>query len=185
MKKKRIAMLIAVAMLIVGVIGLTIAWLTDKTDPVKNTFSPSDINITLTESDDLDLKMIPGYTIKKDPLVTVKANSEKAFVFVKLEKSANFDSFMSYTMAEGWTQLTGVDNVWYRVVDAPSSTNDLTFQVIEDDKVVVKNTVTKAMMNALTEATYPTLTVTAYASQFAKDNTNEFTAAEAWGNLNP
>lgn len=184
MKKKRIAILIAVAMLIVGVIGLTIAWLTDKTDPVTNTFSPSDINITLTESDDLDLKMIPGHTMTKDPKVTVEKGSEQAYLFVKLKKSANFDDFMSYTMAAGWTQLTGVtgvDNVWYRVVDA--STADQTFAILADNKVTVKDTVTKANMNALTEDRYPTLTVTAYASQFSKDNTTDFTAAEAWANI--
>lgn len=39
------------------------------------------------------------------------------------------------------------------------------------------------MMNSLEQNTYPTLTVTAYASQLYKNNTQTFTAAEAWANV--
>ena len=139
MKKKRTLLLLAVALIIVGVVGGTLAWLTDKTEPVVNTFSPSDINITLTESEDLDLKMIPGYTMTKDPKVTVKADSEASYLFVKLDKSANFDTFMTYTMADEWIQLTGVtgvDNVWYRIVDA--SDTDQEFTVLLNNEVKLK-----------------------------------------------
>ena len=42
-------------------------------------------------------------------------------------------------------------------------------------------------MNALDAegAVKPTLTITAYASQLHKNATTEFTAAEAWANVNP
>ena len=40
-------------------------------------------------------------------------------------------------------------------------------------------------MNDLTEEAYPTLTVTAYASQQYKNNTEHFTPAEAWENVQP
>ena len=39
MKKKTLALLLALVLLAGGVIGGTLAWLTDKTDPVKNTFT--------------------------------------------------------------------------------------------------------------------------------------------------
>ena len=183
MKKKSLALVLALAMIVVCVVGGTLAWLTDKTAPVTNTFTYGDIDITLAESEDLDLKMIPGYTITKDPTVTVVKDSEKCYLFVKVEKSTNFDSFMAYNMADGWTALTGVDGVYYRVVDA--STADQEFGVLKDNQVTVRGDVTKGMLNALTEATRPTLTFTAYACQYNNSNGTNFTPADAWAKVNP
>jgi protein-disulfide isomerase-like protein with CxxC motif len=73
--------------------------------------------------------------------------------------------------------------VFYRSVAA--SDTDQAFAVLKDNKVAVRSTVTKTMMNELTANTYPTLTVTAYASQLYKNNTTQFTAAEAWTNVAP
>ena len=58
------------------------------------------------------------------------------------------------------------------------------FEVLAGNKVSVRGTVTKADMNGLTQATYPTLTITAYASQLYKSAGAEFSAAEAWANVN-
>ena len=78
---KTMFMILAVV-LIVGIsVGGTLAWLTDTTTPVTNTFTVGDINITLAESENLNLKMVPGNTITKDPKVTVKGDT--AFVTVK------------------------------------------------------------------------------------------------------
>lgn len=186
--KKTLTMVLAFALIFALGIGATLAWLTDNTEPVVNTFSPSDISITLAESDNLNLKMVPGHTIEKDPVVTVKAKSEPCYLFVKVEKGNNFDSFMTYEMATGWKQLTDKDGknvtgVFYREVAA--STDNQEFSVLKDDQVTVKDTVTKTMMNSLTDNTRPTLTFTAYASQLYKNNTATFTAAEAWTNAQP
>lgn len=181
MKKKSLALVLALAMIVVCVVGGTLAWLTDKTDPVTNTFTYGDINITLDESENLDLKMIPGYTITKDPKVTVLTGSEKCYLFVKVAESDNFDSFMTYDMADGWTALTDVDGVFYREVDTDQMGTPIS--VLKNDQVTVKNTVTKADMNALTANTYPTLTFTAYACQFNNSNGTSFTPAQAWANV--
>ncbi len=178
MKKKSLALVLALAMIVVCVVGGTLAWLTATTGSVTNTFTHGDINITLAESENLDLKMIPGYTITKDPKVTVKAGSEKCFLFVKVEKSTNFDTFMTYEMADGWTALDGVNGVYYRVVDTAGMGTP--YSVLANDQVTVKDTVTKADMNALTEATQPTLTFTAYACQYNNSNGTHFEAADAW-----
>lgn len=173
----------AVVLLLGCVTGGTLAWLTSTTDPVTNTFTTSDITIGLAETKGNSFKMIPGYTIEKDPKVTVEAGSEECWLFVKVEKSDNFDSFMEYQMADGWTQLQGVTGVYYRkVLTADIGT---TYSVLKGDQVTVKSDVTKANMNALTTETYPTLTVTAYASQLYRSAGSEFTAAEAWEVLNP
>ena len=189
MKKKTFVLLLALVLIAGAAVGGTLAWLTDTTEAVQNTFTTSDIDITLVETTS-EFKMVPGCTIEKDPKVTVIAGSEKCYLFVKIEKSSNFDSFMTYTVAAGWTQLTDasdndVPGVYYRVVEASNA--DQEFAVLKDNQVTVKDTVTKADMEALkaADATLPTLTFTAYASQYMKNNTESFTAAEAWKNVNP
>ena len=174
--KKKVLSIVAVVLVLCCAIGGTLAWLTAKTDPVVNTFTVGDINIELTETT-TNYKMVPGNTISKDPKVTVKANSEACWLFVKVEKSANFDSFMTYDMADGWTELPSVTGVYYREVAATTAATD--FSVLKGDSVSVKDTVTKADLNALTQNTFPTLTFTAYAVQ--KDNVAD--AATAWSKL--
>ena len=179
--KKTIALLVAVSMIVGCVIGGTLAWLTHSTGPVTNTFTTSDITVTLEETTGKDYKMIPGYTIAKDPKVTVTTGSEECYLFVKMEKSNNFDIFMTYEIAEGWTALDGIAGVYYRVIETADMGKP--YNILKDDQVAVEDTVTKAMMDGLTSETYPTLTVTAYASQLYKNNTETFTAAEAWENV--
>ncbi|MFR2203741.1 MAG: SipW-dependent-type signal peptide-containing protein [Christensenellaceae bacterium] len=189
MKKKTLALFLVLALAFGGVIGGTVAWLTDTSDTVVNTFTDSDIEITLTETGAVEnansYKMVPGYTISKDPEVTVEAGSEKCYLFVKLDKSDNFDSFLTYEIADGWTALDGVENVYYRVVD--TTTEAVTFSVLKDDQVTVKSDVTKEKMNELKNGSslQPTLTVTAYASQFNKSADESFTVQEAWNNIPP
>ena len=191
MKKKSLALLLAIAIVVVGVVAGTLAWLTAKSDTVTNTFTTSDINVKLEETKgelvgtDRQFKMIPGYTIDKDPKATVLSGSEKCYLFVKLEKSANFDSFLEYTIADGWTQLDGVtDTVYYRVVDGTTNQFGTAYSVLKDDQVTVKGSVTKETMNSLKAADYPTLKVTAYASQLYKNNTETFEPNVAWNNVN-
>lgn len=170
MKKKTLALVLALTLLVAGVVGGTLAWLTDQTDEVKNTFTVGDINIGLAETT-TNYKMVPGNTIAKDPTVTVKANSEACWLFVKVTESENLDTFITYAIAEGWTALPGVDGVYYREV--PASAADQTFSVLAGNAVTVKDTVTKAMLTA-DNFTNPTLTFKAYAIQ--KDH---FTTADA------
>lgn len=162
MKNKRVLTTVCALVLAVGcAIGGTVAYLTDKTDAVVNTFTVGNVDIALKETK-VNFKMIPGSTIDKDPKVSVDASSEDCWLFVKVEKSENLDNFIAYTIATGWNVLEGQTGVYYREAKASDS-----FSVLANDKVTTKNTVTKAMMDALAEegATQPTLTFTAYAVQ--------------------
>lgn len=191
--KKLAVMLASLTLVLCTVIGGTLAWLVTETDPVVNTFTYGDINITLKETGtnkdgDNDpntntYPMVPGHTITKDPKITFKANSEDAWLFVELEKVNNFDDFMIYEIADGWTKLDNVDGVYYREVS--KAAQDAEFTVIKDDTVTVKGEVTKEMLNALDvngTSNYPKLIVTAYAVQ--RDR-NIATAAEAWAKIQP
>ena len=191
--KKLAVMLASLALVLCTVIGGTLAWLVTETAPVVNTFTYGDINITLHETDtnkdgDNDpntntYPMVPGHTITKDPKVTFMANSEDAWLFVQLEKANDFDKFMTYEMADGWTKLDNVDGVYYREVS--KAAQDAEFTVIKGDTVTVKGEVTKEMLNALDAngaSNYPKLTVTAYAVQ---RDSNIATAADAWAKTQP
>ena len=175
MKKKTLALVLALTLLVAGVVVGTLAWLTDQTAEVKNTFTVGDINIGLTETT-TDYKMVPGNTIAKDPTVTVKANSEACWLFVKVTGSTNLKDFITYAIAEGWTALPGVDGVYYSEV--PASAADQTFSVLAGDAITVKSDVTRTMLEtAKTDA--PTLTFKAYAIQ--KDHFA--TADAAWAEV--
>ncbi len=75
MKKKTVTLLLALTLVLGVVAGGTIAWLTAETEPVVNTFTTSDIKVNLEESENLDLTMTPGWTIKKDPKVLPKSRT--------------------------------------------------------------------------------------------------------------
>lgn len=173
--------------LIVGVAGgATFAWLTAKTDPVVNTFTYGDINITLAENTGSDYKIIPGVDIAKDPKVTVKAGSEACWLFVKVDEE-NWPALtyvdgettvrkVKYDIADGWTKGDGTNipaNVYYREVAANAAAQE--FPVLKDNKITVSNTLTKIDINEKLTGT-PKLSITAYAIQ--KDGMD--TAAKAW-----
>ena len=180
--KKTLIAIVVTALACLCIVGTTFAWLVDKTETITNTFTFGNIDIALTESTDLDLKMIPGKTITKDPKVTVAAGSEACWVFVKIEASANYgDFFAAYAVADGWTALDGQTGVYYREVATNNEAQE--FKVLKNDQITVLETVTKAqfddMKNGTTAA--PTLAFTAYAVQ--KDGVD--TAAGAWAIANP
>lgn len=175
--------------LIIGVAGgATFAWLTAKTDPVVNTFTYGDINITLAENTGSDYKIIPGVDIEKDPLVTVLAKSEACWLFVKVEEEnwpeltyVNKDGKavrkVNYDIADGWTKGDGTNNipanVYYREVAASKANQE--FPVLKDNKITVSDTLTKIDISGILTTT-PKLSITAYAIQ--KDGMD--TAAKAW-----
>ena len=194
--KKKITLVVALALvLVVGVFG-TLAYLTDS-QSVTNTFTIGNVGITLAETEggeDHQFKMIPGQTIRKDPVVTVDAGSEACWLFVKLDKAGSavvgetnlsFDNYLTFEVDASWTQLmdnngNAVAGVYYREQAAVAeSTNPLpSYPVLKNNTVTVLNTVTNEMMTALTDtsAKLPTLTVTAYAIQKAGFETSPYGA---------
>ena len=166
---KTLVALLSLVLLLGCSLGGTLAWLSDSTGPVTNTFTVGDIDITLVETT-TDYKIVPGVNIAKDPKVTVKANSEACWLFVKIEESANWPDELTYTIATGWTKLTGVTGVYYREVDAETAKKGDDWQVLAGDTtypdgvVNVSDTLTKGDLQEFA-SNNPTLTFTAYAVQ--------------------
>lgn len=171
--------LLALVLVIGCVAGGTVAWLVAKTDPVVNTFTYGNIDITLTETTGTSYKIIPGTDITKNPKVTVKGGSEACWLFVKVEESGTFVADkVTYAIDNGWTPLEGEKGVYYREVAAVTADTD--FSVLEGNKIIVKDTLTKGDIKDIA-ATNPTLKITAYAVQ----QENIADAATAWKAANP
>lgn len=173
-------------LMIFSVIGGSLAWLMTSTKPIVNVFTYGDIRITLTETEGEELtdgryfKMVPGKVIEKDPKISVLADSEDCWLFVKIEKSSNkaIDDFIEYAIADGWTALQEAPGVYFRTVD--NSSEAQTFSVLKDDKVSVKGSVTLEMLQALNSSNYPKMTFTGYAVQRDMSIDAIDSAAEAW-----
>lgn len=171
---KVIAIVLCAATLVVASVAATVAYLTMKTSTVENTFTSGNIEIKLEQTSQLDgSKMVPGQEFTVNPRVTVTKESENCYLFIKIEKPGNFDTFLSYTVATGWTELDGVSGVYYREVNY--NVADQVFDVIAGDKITAKGDCTKEQYNTLNGASF-NLSFTAYAVQkvgFAN-------AADAW-----
>ena len=182
--KKKIALLMAMVMLFGMTVAGTLAWLQAETDPVVNTFTVGNINITLDEADvdDTDedgnvterdkaneYKMIPGQTYTKDPIVTVKADSEDCYLFVKVIELNNTlpdttDKVIEWTMLEtGWT-YDATNDVYHRNVAL--SDTDTPFHLITGDTIKISESLTKDILEA-NGFVAPTLTFKACAVQSA------------------
>lgn len=163
----KIAALIAAIVLVIGcTAGGTVAWLVSKPKPIVNVFTVGNINATLTETAK-EFKIVPGVNITKNPIATVKANSENCYLFVQLTEE-NWPTFtekgsttrkVKYEIAQGWTELE--NGVYYREVTKQDT--DQHFDVLQDNQVTVSSTLTKQEANAITGT--PKLTVAVYAVQ--------------------
>lgn len=192
MKKKSLALLMAMMMIVGVAIGGTTAYLIAKTEKVENTFTLGKVEITLDEAkvgkdgkkivgegaervNKNSYQLIPGNVYDKDPIVTVKAGSEPCYLYVKVEDNTpNVDFELNLKEINGWKALDGVENVYYREVDASQAAKE--FHIIKDDKITVSVDLTAEGMNTATDG----VNFTAYAIQKA----NTGTAVEAWAILN-
>jgi len=192
MKKKTLALLLAMVMVLGATIGVTLAWLTDETDSVTNTFTVGDIKIELKETwnadgddddttnDHWEAQLIPGKEYKKDPVVSVdetKTNVD-CYLFVKFEEKNTPTTYLTYTSTltatNGWTLVKDTTNVWYRVVKTDADVKS--WHLLEGDKVTVNTTLTKEGMPAANAT--PELVYTAYAIQEEGFETPELAWAE-------
>ncbi len=176
MRKSLIWLIVTSALLLTVGVGVTVALLVSSSKPVINTFTVGGVDITLTETD-IEYKMTPGVTLPKDPTVTVLANSEKSWLFVKVDKENDFDTFCTYEIQDGWIALEGQAGVFYQMVEKSSA--DQLFTVLKNNSIHIKDTVTEEQLSGVT--VNPTLTVTAYAIQ----SDGLTTPAAAWQALDP
>lgn len=186
MNKKVVAIALTCAMLLTCVVGGTLAWLTDKTDTVTNTFTIGDIEITLGETTGNSYDFVPGDTISKDPKVTVAADSEACYLFVNVIEAnnepsglpANQPKVINYTVDSAWTAVPGHDGYYYIEVSAEDAATGKSWYVLTDNQVTVNTQVTETIGEVL-EADTPTISFKAAAVQRAHIDS----VAAAWEEL--
>lgn len=186
--RKILAMVMALALTAALAVGGTLAYLTNSTKAITNTFTVGNVKASLTETgasqvgDGLanSYKMVPGNTIAKNPTAGIVANSEACWLFVKIEekgkveytpagattaKTAGFNEFLTYAVANSWTKLgseTKTDSngnntfIYYCAVDATTAAAGATYPILVggatenmDGQVQVNDNVTQEMMNGL------------------------------------
>lgn len=201
---RRILLLVGLMSLVAVIsIGGTIAWLTDKTDAVTNTFTTANIDIDLDETkapnganlaanEKWEAKLVPGTTYDKDPKVTVKAGSEACWLFVHVDAQNNaitetvdgtektvIDQIVKFNVASGWNAVTGHAGYYYRSVTA-NEASEQSFTVLADNKVVISEALTKEQEKALKVAgKEPKIVITAAAVQ----SDNVASVDKAWAKL--
>ena len=195
MKKKTFIIALCLALVVAFAAGGAIAWLTDTTETVENTFTVGNVKLDLYEHDAADnnkevkalsFKMIPGTTAAKDPTVEVQKGSEDCYVFVKITEENNTLSnsrgkFVDYTVANTWTALDGVPGVYYYNTTVTATDADVKLQVLVKNEVSFNENIEQSDMDAITADTTkaPKLNFVAYAVQ--AEGSKE--AAEAWAKI--
>lgn len=205
-KSRRVAkarrMLLTLSLVLVvamAAVGGTLAWLTSQTDPIINTFTATDITVTLEEtlapeggtlatSTPWSAPLLPGMTYSKDPVVTIE-NSTDAYLYVEEVKDdpCNALTYTStlYTLddngnkvaANDWNLLEGVENVYWRRVSKDAAAADKTWNLISGNTVSIGSDKTDTSQQA-------TLTYQAWAIQanalVDQDSDSDIDAKDGW-----
>ena len=161
-KTSVIILVVAVLIAICTITNGTYAWLSGKTKILNSSFTYGDIKISINDDDSNDYEIMPGTKITKNTNIKVAAKSEDCWLYIKIDKSDNFDEFMTYELIDGWTVLEGENNVYYREVSKLST--DQYFNIIKNNEIMVNPELTKQMIDSI-QNNYPTFKVTAYAVQ--------------------
>ncbi len=173
MTKKRILVIGVMALVLVMLcVGSTYALLLSRSRPVTNTFVSGNIGLTLTESTGSKYTLVPGCEIYKNPRITVKEGSVECWLFFKAESRDDLDSFATYSIADGWTLLTGETHVWWRRVEECDT--DKVFAILKGDVLTVSENVTEEKLASVQNDLK--LTFSAYAVQYEGVSTPE----KAW-----
>jgi len=151
-KKKALAAILAAALVICVCVGATLAYLQDKTLVATNTFTVGKVDITLDETkldengepteertaegEGNEYHLLPGLTYTKDPVVTVKANSEECYVraFVTLDHADKiYEIYKNHNMTldSALSFFGGYDKTVWTPVEMSSA-------LIQGDKITVE-----------------------------------------------
>lgn len=139
--KKAILLTLCAILLVAGSVAGTLAYLTADAS-VENTFTVGQVEIALAETkvDEYgealtgeaagttatgnEYKLIPGHTYTKDPVITVGADSEDCWLFVKIENGLGANADIIGLDTCGWTQISGT-NYWAYTAEAVDAGSDV------------------------------------------------------------
>lgn len=136
--KKMFTMVGSLALVGAVAVGATLAYLSDNTGTITNTFTlGNDIEIKLDETDITNptgprtetgneyLDMQSGVPKTKDPMTTVIANSNDCYVFMKVEGAQKFIDHDVDGDGAGDFEILGWSNQWKKVLNTNATNTDL------------------------------------------------------------
>ncbi len=180
-KEKRMlrsaCMLLAVVMVLCGVLvackpgiqQLRNALTTAPADVLTAQAIGDSIDITLEKAEGERYMLIPGMPMPQKLTVGITEASEPCWAFVTVQEKNGADEYLTWQIADGWTQLQNadgepVDGVYYRERGDHSLAN---WNVLKNDQVFANpETVTKTVLDAMAqqdENQWPRLTYRAWA----------------------
>lgn len=196
----------ALALVLVSIISVsgTLAYLKKTSNPVVNTFAAANLvpeepgddgkpnfrieeskltgdpdNYTLDPNEKVDgnnYTVIPGAELPKDPSIVINKLQVEAYLFVEVVDK--LPDTITWTMADGWTKLTGVTGPVHggevyvyntELAAQPEAAPAYTISLIKDNKLTVAS-------NYAEDQTTTELKFVSYLAQ----TTGFTTAAEAW-----
>lgn len=164
--------LVLTLVLVVGcVAGGSLAWLTDKTDPISNTFTIGNIELGTNDTPSTvsteNITYVPGQTIERDVTFTVAQGSEPSYLFIRIQEENNTASgldgkVVGYSVNSDLAAVPGHDGYYYMVVDTPAE--DKSISVFVNNQFTINAGLTKNAIDA-PGFQHPTISVTAAAVQ--------------------
>lgn len=184
-KMKKVLMMVLCAALLVGAsVAGTLAYLTSQ-DSAENTFTVGKVGITLQEykvdeqtgkknetvvANLENLELVPGRTIEKNPFITVDADSETCWLFVKIENKLGDAVTINGLTDNGWTAVEGHEGYYRYEYSVGAETVVTVF-----NSVTCSTAQTYEQLNGITDKN---IVITAYAVQ-----SEGVTSQNAWDAL--
>lgn len=200
MKKttKALTLLLCAVLLIAGTVAGTVAYLSDSSENVTNSFSVGNIDIEMWEhalddegnltaekvSSEDAYKILPGTEQPKDPFVRVLKDSEDCWVFVQVwevnNSASDSLSYVTWEIDDAWTLLKSENGVstFYLEANHENSDVDEDYNVLKNKTVSYSEDLTKEMIDALGNDV-PQLVFKGFAVQLNAAST----AADAWAQV--
>ena len=200
MKKttKALTLLLCAVLLIAGTVAGTVAYLSDSSENVTNSFTVGNIDIEMWEhalddegnltaekvSSEDAYKILPGTEQPKDPFVRVLKDSEDCWVFVQVwevnNSASDSLSYVTWEIDDAWTLLKSENGVstFYLEANHENSDKDEDYNVLKDKTVSYSEDLTKEMIDALGNDV-PQLVFKGFAVQLNAAST----AADAWAQV--
>lgn len=110
MKNKKMILGSSILLVVLLVIGGTMAWFTASTDPITNNFTAGTLTINLVDEFEGAQNVNPGDCFEKEVYVE---NTGTKQAFVRIKKDIAFDKVgldldvVEYTLGEGWEEHNG------------------------------------------------------------------------------
>lgn len=171
---KILCLVMGAILLVTGTVAVTLAYLQDLSETVKNTMTVGKVDITLNETD-VDVygvkdsntrvtenlyKMVPGSKYTKDPLITIDKDSEDCYVFFGLYIDESVKAVLDNTGTKGIvSQLTA--NGWHPLESGGAQVKytekingkSITYLIYYQEDIVESNGTTAKTLNTFKEFT--------------------------------